>query len=544
MIKKIFFFLFLILVAVFLGHDLNPVDQQMFTFHDVTQPARIQEFTLNLKNLKIPPRIAPDFSFRFGYPVFNFYAPFTYWVSSSLNILGLDVINSLKISFILAITLAFIFSFLLLQEFFSFFPSLGGAILYVTSLYVAVDIFVRGNLGETWFITLFPLVLYFLYKNAFLNNRLIFFATVIVLSFIFTTHNILSLIFLPLAIVFSLLNKNLKLNLLAIFLGLLLASYFLLPAVLEEGKTYASEVATQTHYQDHFLCAWQLWQSPWGYGGSAPGCQNDGLSFKVGKAQLILGFFGLLYFFFNFFVLKKTDKNKKILIFFFLVGLISLFLTTYQAKFIWDLLSPLFSLFQFPWRFIGVALIGIVFTAAYFFDRIRFPLKEVAIVIISFAVLFSQAKYFSGHDISKKLFTQTYLSNDYIETKAAYEIPEYLPKTANYLSWRKSQLLLPVRTTDAWTRTIDVKKPGIIKIDIHYFPFWSIFINGQKVYPTIFDPLGRPILTINKPSNIVVKYIETPIEKTGNFISLITLVLLFLLTLYKPLWKKLIRTKN
>jgi hypothetical protein len=74
--KRFFLILSLAFVIFFLGNKaLNPLNGKMFNYHDDTQAARIQQFVLNLKSLKIPPRIAPTFSNRLGFPVFNFYAP-------------------------------------------------------------------------------------------------------------------------------------------------------------------------------------------------------------------------------------------------------------------------------------------------------------------------------------------------------------------------------------------------------------------------------------------------------------------------------------
>ena len=90
--KKIVFVIVLLLIIFFLGRNLNPFSSTMFTFHDSTQPARVQQFVLNLKTLKIPPRIAPDFSFKLGFPVFNFYAHFSYWLTVLINLTGFGIV--------------------------------------------------------------------------------------------------------------------------------------------------------------------------------------------------------------------------------------------------------------------------------------------------------------------------------------------------------------------------------------------------------------------------------------------------------------------
>src|SRR3989338_7158764 len=120
--KRIIFTIVLLLIIFFLGRNLNPFTSNMFTFHDESQPARVQQFTLNLTNFKIPPRIAPDFSFKLGFPVFNYYSPFSYWVTSAINLLGIAVAPALKISFLLTIIIGFIFMFKFANLYFDFYP--------------------------------------------------------------------------------------------------------------------------------------------------------------------------------------------------------------------------------------------------------------------------------------------------------------------------------------------------------------------------------------------------------------------------------------
>lgn len=424
-IKTLVFFLSIILMIVFFGKNLNPFSSRMFQFHDETQPARIQQFTSNLKNLKIPPRIAYDFNQKKGYPVFNFYSPFSYWMTSLINITGFNIINSIKLSFLLALLTAFFGTYLFFKLFFDFYPSLLGGIFYVTSLYFPIDIFVRGNLAEIWFLAIFPLGFYYIFVNSQKPNKLGFLLGALIISFIFTSHNIYSLISIPILIIFSFLLKNKKQSLMMIGSSLLLTAYFWLPALLEMKYTIAKEMAAKTNFHDHFLCWWQLWQSPWGFGGSTAGCIEDGMSFMIGKIQIVFFILGIILFLHNQFT--KNNKLQPILSFFIIYPLSLLFLTTYQSQFIWDFSSPLMSVIQFPWRFIGLSLLGIAFLSVYFFHKLKIPLKNFFIIFIVISVLVINGKHFKGKEISNNTFEKKFLSQEYIENKVALSIPEYFP---------------------------------------------------------------------------------------------------------------------
>lgn len=446
--KKLIIFFSFLLIFIFLGKDLNPFSSFFFTFHDETQPARIQQFTKELKNLHLPPRIAPDMNFKIGYPIFNFYAPTAYWITSFFNLLGLNIINSLKISFLLALIIAFYGSFKLFNQFFDFWTSILGGYLYITSLYFPLNIFVRGNLAEIWFLSLFPISLFYIVKTTKIKkfDKKIFLANTLILSFLLTSHNIFSFIILIwLTFFIILLSKNRSINLISLFFALGISAYFWLPTILEMKWTYAKQVATLTSYKDHFLCINQIWQSNWGFGGSTPGCLNDGMSFKIGKIQLVLFLLGTVLFLFNFIFKKQRSKNNIIFFYLLISTIFFLYLTLYQSLWFWQIFEPVLKIFQFPWRFIGLSLLGIAFFGVYFFEKINLPFKKILIFLLTFLLLLINSKYFYGQKINNLEFEKKYLAKEYIENKVAYKVAEYLPITNNYQFWRKLEKKIPTK---------------------------------------------------------------------------------------------------
>ncbi len=432
--KKIIFFISLFIIIFFLGKNLLPTNNYFFTFHDKTQPARIQQFVKEIKNFHIPPRVAPDMNYGLGYPIFNFYAPTSYWITSFFHLVGFDIISSIKISFLLALVFGFWGSYKFLKIFFDFIPAIFGGFLYITSLYFPLNIFVRGNLAEVWFLALFPLSLFFVYQNSQKDDKKIFIFSSFINALLLTSHNLLSLVALPIIFLFILLLKNKTKNLLNLAIAVLLTAYFWLPLFIELKHTWAYKIASSTNFRDHFLCPSQLWQSNWGYGGSVAGCDNDGMSFMIGKIQLVLFGAGVIVFLFLF--KKKAKKTNSISYFFLFLNIFSLFLTTYQSKLIWEIFSPFLSIIQFPWRFISFSLLGIVYFSVFFLNTIKIPLKNFFILTLLIITITVNGKYFKGQQISKKTFEEKFLSQEYIEKKAAYAAAEYLPKTIDYYYWR------------------------------------------------------------------------------------------------------------
>jgi len=561
--KKIVVFITLLVLIFTIGKNLLPFQNKMFDFHDETQPARIQQFVLNLKSLKIPPRIAPNFSFNLGYPVFNHYAPFSYWITSIFNLIGFNIVDSLKLSFLLALIISCLFCFLFLKEFFDFNQSLLGAVLYATSPWMAVEIFIRGNLAELWFMALLPIIFWIIYKNSYSDKPLLFVLSSIIISFGLTVHNALSVLLIPTIFLYILLLPKIRKNIISFIFAFLISAYFLIPGVLELSLTYASTRVNPHDYPNQLLCAWQLWTTPyWGYGGSTPGCA-DGMSFMLGKPQILIGFTGLIGIIY-YFVKNKFKKsiNKKALIFMAILAITSIFMTTYYSFNISSILYPYIGWIQFPWRLLSFSLFGLSFLAAGLIIPKKLKKFGFLLILLAIFISFYNSKFFIKDMINRQRFEKNFLSKSYIEQAVAYKISEYLPKTASYQEWleyepkKDSSERIDLTLIDSkFIHELDDGKTTIIENDnflkiaqtnskkillnIHYYPYWKIIINDQSYIPNQFDFLGRPIIKLTKDSIINLTYQQTKTEKLGNLITIMSLLIIAIISFNKLLWTKI-----
>ncbi len=539
-------------IFFFLGRELNPFNLRFFMVHDNTQVARLSEFAFNLKNGIFPPRIAPHFSFNYGVPVFNFYAPFSAWIGGVLS-LAISPAIAFKILALGGLLVGFLSMFLLVSSLFSFWPGILSAIVYISSLWMAVEIFVRGNVGEIWFMALFPLTLFFITNTHKKTSVWFYISGCLAIAATLTVHNVLSLVSLVIFVGAIFVIKEKKRAIIMLLCGLLLSSSFLIPALLENHLTYANDIASKTKYADHFLCTWQLWRAvKWSYGGSGIGCLNDDMSFQVGKPHIILGVLGMIVFLYELF--RKRKMQHTLLSFFVLtLGVFSAFLTLPYSKPIWDLFSPIMKVFQFPWRFLSFLLFSLSFFSAYAFSHIKIlKFQTTVIVVCSLTLLFLSSKFFTNPwQYSLDEYTGMFLTEKYIEKKAAYEIPEYFPRTGSYQAWRASEKIGLESNIDNILTLVNrpfYKQYKMMNEDVviplHYFPIWNIAIDTTSIKPTQFDPLGRPQIKAPVGSIITVTYKETPIEMAGNILTVIGFVFLFLLAVNKKIWKKLNHINN
>ncbi len=147
----------------------------------------------------------------------------------------------------------------------------------------------------------------------------------------------------------------------------------------------------------------------------------------------------------------------------------------------------------------------------------------------------------------KKIFEQKYLSQSYIEQTVAYKIVEYLPKTVDYVYWRTFEqkpgaaqnLFLngDIKTNNPFHKELFVLKSAAYSLPIHYFPYWQIFLDHKEFIPTVFDRLGRPVINVDHPTIVSIDYNQTTVEKMGNLITVLTLIILIITLIYRPLWK-------
>jgi hypothetical protein len=291
--------------------------------HQMDRVVEMQQF---------PPRYVPDLSFGFGYPLFNFVYPLPFYIAEVFHLIGFSLVDSVKILMGLTLPVSMFFMYRLLRTYLNEELSLAGGILYVYAPYRALEIFVRGSVGEIVAFVFFPLILYAILNGKYLILGLS--TTLLILS-----HNILSFMFFPFVLLLVLLNRKQFLNnVKGILLGLLGSIYFWLPAIYESNLF---KYDTVFNFYDHYPTLKQLITPFWGYGASVPG-PYDTMSFYSGLTGVFVMLIALVYFFIN---IKKYQLTEKIFLLwsFFLVAL-SVFMMNHRSVILWENL-PLIAYF-------------------------------------------------------------------------------------------------------------------------------------------------------------------------------------------------------
>ena len=544
----------LLLFAFFFTHRFFflPGD---FRTHDGVHFIRLYDLDKVLREGQFPPRWLSDMGKGYGYPFFNFYPPFAYFVGEIFHFLGFSFTVANKLSFALAGASGILGMFIFIKYLFSAEIGVLVSFLWAFLPYRAVDLYVRGSLAEYWGMNWLPWIFYFLVK--FLKGRekrdLIKF--ILVLTILLLTHNVVSLLtvlWLGGLLLFYFIfgerkdrdKKLLLLILLAFVLSLGLAAFFIFPA-LSEKKFTSINTMTSGYYAfyNHFPSFYQLFFSRfWGYGGSNFGAQNDKMSFQIGYLHWILPFVSLFVLSWQFLVKKKRNREILLGVFFVFSFWLFAFLSHQRSVFIWEIIVPL-QLLQFSWRFlIFIGFSGAIATAFVFYQlnklsvKVRYGLYFLLIVLtvaLNYSYfqpravdLISDKDYLSG-DLWQYL--QREFMTDYLPVDVQ-EIPEEYYHSPLILSEEKVEMLID--QADKISFKVNAKgnnKEALVKR--FYFPGWQAEVNGKP----------KEILT-NKNGFIVIKLYEgengvdvslknTPLRRWSNIISLISLGILGFLIL-------------
>ncbi len=534
-----------------------------FPMHDDTQPARVFEMAQALSFGQFPVRWVGDLGYGFGYPLFNFYAPLPYYVGAFFNLVGFDALTAAKIMMVIGILAAGISMYFLVNTLFGKTAGLVAAILYLYAPYHAVNIYVRGAVGELYAFAFLPLIALGIFKIVKANgNQKQVKCGILIAStgfaIVLLSHNILGLItgllfsvILLVYLIYSLIKKQ-KLAtcyflLATVLIGFGLSAFFTLPALAEKKFTRVEGLtAGGSDFHQHFVYPDQLWNSSWGYGGSAPG-KEDGMSFKIGKLHLILGLLSIPLILY----LYRTKRPKKYLclpaqagsLFYVLcfMFIISVFMMLETSKSVWESI-PILSYIQYPWRFLNITIFSLAVLSGFIFILLKKPLKIIIAGLIIVSVLLLNVKYFQPKEYLP-LVSSDYTVKDILNYKISKISDEYLPPDFKIPQNREEiareaivgddNLKIISRQENITDKQyqLEIIEPVTVNTNISYFPGWQTYLDGKGTEITSKD--GR--IAIDLPQgrhDLKITLQDTPIRKSANAISILSVFLLVYVSLF------------
>ncbi len=524
-----------------------------FPMQDDLQAFRVHQMVKCLKDFQIPCRWVPDMGYQYGYPQFNYYSPTPYYFGALLNLLGLQIIDSVKILFIAGFILSAASMFVFLKALFNPQIAFVGSVFYSYAPIKASQVYVRGSLSEFWAFIFLPLIFWSTLQLIRLGKvkYLIWFS--ISLFLLLTTHNLTTFIFLPILLGWFFLTaflekkwQNLTWVGMGFLLGAGLASFYLLPLIFERDYVHLeSLLGGYFDYRQHFVSIKQLlFSNYFGYGSSVFGL-NDEVSLSVG---IMHGVFGLLALILSMLFFKKDKKISLIIWSLFLLETLVLFLMHQRSSFIWERI-PLLHWLQFPWRFLTISLFLLTIlgvSSIYLINKIN----QKAALFISLILITSVIVLHGGFYKPREWFNisdQEKFSGQLWEKQLTISIFDYLPIYAKLPPNKKAPLEPEVLEGDVkfisykkgsnfQKGVIEVGGDSIIRVPLFDFPGMAVRLNNQKIIHKNNDCRGEEycfgLITFAVPQGqhtFEVKLEDTFIRALGNIISLISILALFFL---------------
>mgnify|MGYP001563193482 CR=1 FL=1 len=531
-----------------------------FNMHDDLQMMRQLEMEKCFLDLQIPCRWVQDMGYGFGFPLFNFYPPLPYLIGEIFRVFGISFVDTAKNLFILSFVTSGISMYWLAKNFFGRFGGVVSAIFYVWAPYHAVDVYVRGAMNEAWALIWFPLILLFIYKIIKEKKKVFNLMIGLALSLfgLLTSHNLMVLIFAPVAGAWSLIwlikEKSWRRVAHLIAAGIFaigLSAFFTLP-VLVEQKFVQTETLVKGYYEyvAHFATISQLLISRfWGYGPSV-WLEGDGMSFQLGHVHWILSLLvgGLIVY--KFIKTRKFDYFLVPSAFLLTVGWFAAFMTHLKSVFIWQAIPPL-AYVQFPWRFLTLVILGFSFIAGSLTNLLPKKISYVAAVGLVALLLVLNWNYFTVQNGKLGALTDTEKFSaaawDLQQTAGIYD---YLPKYAvtapkepqgkgglTEVMRGQAKVTNPYQKSNFASFDVDVTDAeSQIRVGIFKFDGWRAYVDGREteIYVPEEEQWGRSWIKVTGGVHkITFKFANTPIRTIGNAISIASWLLLPALIIWR-----------
>ncbi|MFH0749593.1 MAG: 6-pyruvoyl-tetrahydropterin synthase-related protein [Candidatus Gottesmanbacteria bacterium] len=489
--------------------------------------ARIASYYKEVMQGQFPVRWAGNLNYGFGTPIFNFFHPLPYMITTVFVALGSSLTGALKLSFLLSFLASGIGMYLLSRALWKDTQTaVLVTILYQFAPFRLVDILVRGSLGGIYAYTLLPFVLYGVVKliesKRYHNIWIISFCS----AGLAMSHNIVGFVFFGVAFIFTLFYPSpirLKiLSLLSLMAGIGIASFFVIPAILDHNYTYGY-LLTKNLFYDHFAPFANFF---------LPNFTNTS-SLRIHEVSVQIGIAHLIALITSvFIIIKKTIYGKKdtmIASFCVIIFLVTVFFMQPISKPLWENISILRQ-FQYPWRLLSVITF---ITALAGFSIVKIIKSQFIIICIVLFTIFSTVYYWVPPQGYQTINEQDYW--DYPLTTNYYgEVDTIWSEgPAKGYPKEKIELIAGIATIKELKRTstiheysVEASTPITLLDNTQYFPGWNVLVNNQKTNIQFQDPNHRGLITFDVPagtSRVLVLWRENKTRLLADYISIFSI---------------------
>lgn len=469
---------------------------------------RFAAFYNSFIDFQLPVRMLEGLNYGYGYPVSNFLYPGFLYFASPLHFIGFGLVNSIKAILAISFIGSGIATFLWLKRILNTQGAILGALIYVYAPYHLFDLYVRGSVGEVVALLFPPLILYCIERRNMVLTALVVFLLIL-------SHNTLAIFFTPIIIVYILLRgNNIKELLFAFFYGVVMSSFFTIPALYELSYTKFSLIKIA---------------NPLEYFASLP---------LIGA--YLLGAIGVVLLAAIF--IRKSVKALpygSLFVFFTVVTVAVLFFSLPISTFIWNVIPS--SFIQFPFRLLSILLMGAAFLGGYAIFLFKGKTSSVIFLVLLCVLGYSSLSYLLPKNITN-LPDEYYATNPATTTVQNEYMPRWVRKNPDKVPANKVEIIKGNGTVEnilynSKKIVFNFKNAegSVIRVNTLYYPGWVVYINTLRVIPTYDNEYGAIELPITrKNGTVTVAFTETPVRLISNIITALSFcgILLWVLRPY------------
>ncbi|MCJ7549103.1 MAG: 6-pyruvoyl-tetrahydropterin synthase-related protein, partial [Anaerolineae bacterium] len=306
-------------------------------------------------------RWVPNLALGYGYPFFNYREPLPYLVAEAVFAMGTPLPLVLGGIYAGSLIAAAWGAYVLARDLFGERAGWVAAVSYGLAPYMLLDVLRRGNMPESIGLAMLPWLFVSTRRLILSRSRRSFVVTTLLLSALFLSHNISSLLLAPFLGVYVVLlawlhreRKAWPYAFLAVGIAVLLTAWFWLPALTEQDmvQLHLSRSTRNNDFHYNFL-TWRemLFSLPAPYD---PDYLNSPMRVSLGVVQAGLAAVGVVIC-----LARGRRREQRWLVGLFLAAsALYLWMATPDSVWLWEAV-PLFSFMQFPWRLVGRALLPV-----------------------------------------------------------------------------------------------------------------------------------------------------------------------------------------
>lgn len=475
-------------------------------------------FYQSLTEGNLIPRWAEKLDTQFGYPAFLYMYTLPLYISALFHTLQFSFVDSTKLVFVSTYILSGIWMWKWAKLKFTSWPAMAATVAYLFVPYRFVNIHFRLDLGESVAVSLLPLVFYYLEKS----NHI---GIVLITLFLILAHPAISVSAIYLIFAYLVLKKQYK-NILYVIFGIVLASYYWLPFLVESQYSHTKDY-TQTI---EFFPWHNFVYSPYRAGLLFQGGEGK-MVFPVGYTIIAITILGLV---------KIREINKRVRFWLWAFLTIGLMLMP-VSKPLWEIL-PFLNNFQFNYRFMGIMTVVTAMITGYFWQNIK---KGQVLWIIIFIIISVGSTILNwgnreSRPYSMPDFELTRLL-PYQSRMWGTGFPQALPRWTDISNlWGPEKISGPVeilsgtgkisqkfRNSTKHEYIIMAETDMVIKENTFYYPGWKLYVDDQEsriFYENTTEPGVMEFQVTPGVHRAKLVFGETPIRKMSFIISSLTAI--------------------